>query len=43
MQFFRKREKKWQKMAKKGKIFENFSINIQNLKTFLKRASDYVQ
>ena len=29
-------------MAKKGKISENFSKNVQNLKIFKKRADDCV-
>ena len=37
-------QKKGKKMlrAKKGKIFENFDKNVQNLKIFWKRAGDCV-
>ena len=38
MQFSEKGPKK--KGKKKGKIFENLGKNVQNLKTFWKRASD---
>ena len=34
MRLFRERAKKGEKMVKKGKIFENFGKNVQNLKIF---------
>ena len=37
---FRKKDKKMLKKGKKGKIFENLSKNIQNLKIFLKGTGD---
>ena len=36
-------QKKGKKMFKKDKIFENIGKNVQNLKIFLKRASDCVR
>ena len=34
-------QKKGRKMAKKSKLFENFSKNVQNLKFFEKRQLEY--
>ena len=36
--FPEKRQKKEEKILKKGKIFKNLGKNVQNLKIFLKRA-----
>ena len=39
---FQKKGQKFLKGTKKGKIFENLGENVQNLKIFLKRASDWL-
>ena len=39
---FRKKGKKGLKNFEKAKIIENLGKNVQNLKTFLKRAGDCV-
>ena len=40
---FQKKGKKFLKMAKKGKIFQNLGKNIQNLKIFRQRTGECVR